>query len=1036
MTDGTTKRGAFAGQLADTSVSELLLTLVQGGHSGVLRVTSAEHDEGTVWFDSGRLIDAQIGTTNAENAIQALLTLKDGAFEVEYTSVQRTQTISMAPAELLGRSEDLSLPSEHSGSNRPRARRAASRSWLPTAGGEGSTTPGSRVGKLPTSPPQDPTPEPRSSTSMSGSAEFQTNLVAETEENRITNAPTTKLPVATVTDSASSAPSPPDLSKTWSTRVPPIAARRGPQSDPQTKLGGTPFEAHLPPLVAKTRRDQTISQPPPTGGIPMVLPTTDSSTIRNAVLDEPSGPISVGTTWAAPAPLTVAMPPTTHSIESGEASSAQGEIQPGRRQRTAPATLFSPPFKRPSEEQSIEAGQTLTDGVILLPDDSDEDDASNDQGIERQETRQPTLSLRAVNPDGKPSAKSAPATVGRYEVLLRIARGGMGTVYLCRVTGEGGFRRLFALKVIRDHLSRNDEYVRMLLQEARIASRLHHPNVVGIIDIGMLSGQHYLVMDYVEGCTFADLLKVHTKSRPPQLIIPILLDALTGLDAAHTLSDDDGTPLNLVHSDFSPHNMLIGTNGICMISDFGISKAADALQEPGVTRGKPGYLSPEQVRGDRVDSRADIFAAGVVLWNALTGEQLFHADTPEGTLRQVLYKEIPPPSTAGLRPPSCFDAVCLKALHRNPDKRYQTAHDMLIELRRLAIDENMLAPSSDIARWVLETFGEQLELRRRAAGITKGKSPKASAARGLGADPVRPHPKAVSVPELGINEHDATATHTLLPEPEDAELSNSRTLMLGHSHRKLGRDDGERESMRDAVRRNRTIVALAAVAAAGLVLAAFLRPGWLEGGYVDEYGRYDAVPASLRSTTPDQPTETPVPAKDTNGADKASPSVAKDASVVPIDEDASDESPSLPESDDHELLEVEDDESDATLEPHEPKPSTSRTRSVRTSKPKPSPAKKPATTRPKDEKAGQPEPKDEPSTEAAPTPARRSIDHLPAVTDEPGPAPTSSPASEGRSEPSAEASPKASNDETPSKGVKKENPSPSSQSNLDDFVPL
>ncbi|MFO0633943.1 MAG: serine/threonine-protein kinase [Nannocystaceae bacterium] len=162
---------------------------------------------------------------------------------------------------------------------------------------------------------------------------------------------------------------------------------------------------------------------------------------------------------------------------------------------------------------------------------------------------------------------SAPAVVGRYEVLLRIARGGMGTVYLARVTGEGGFRRLFALKVIRDHLSQNDDYVRMLLQEARIASRLHHPNVVGIVDIGTLANQHYLVMDYVEGCTFSELLKVHRRTRPPHLIVPLMLDALSGLHAAHSLVDDDGSPLVLVHCDSSPQNMLVGTNGICRITD-------------------------------------------------------------------------------------------------------------------------------------------------------------------------------------------------------------------------------------------------------------------------------------------------------------------------------------------------------------------------------------------------------------------------------------------------------------------------------------
>ena len=177
----------------------------------------------------------------------------------------------------------------------------------------------------------------------------------------------------------------------------------------------------------------------------------------------------------------------------------------------------------------------------------------------------------------------------------------------------------------------------MLFRSARIASRLHHPNVVGIVDIGNLANQHYLVMDYVEGCTLSELLKVHRKTRPPHLIIPIVLDALTGLHAAHSLTDDDGSPLTLVHCDFSPQNMLVGTNGICRTTDFGIARASNALPErSSITRGKPAYLAPEQITGRPFDHRADIFASGVVLWNALTGEQLFKGDTPEEVLDKVL----------------------------------------------------------------------------------------------------------------------------------------------------------------------------------------------------------------------------------------------------------------------------------------------------------------------------------------------------------------------------------------------------------------
>ncbi|MBC8072315.1 MAG: serine/threonine protein kinase, partial [Deltaproteobacteria bacterium] len=470
---------------------------------------------------------------------------------------------------------------------------------------------------------------------------------------------------------------------------------------------------------------------------------------------------------------------------------------------------------------------------------------------------------------------SAPAVVGRYEVLLRIARGGMGTVYLARITGEGGFRRLFALKVIRDHLSQNDEYVRMLLQEARIASRLHHPNVVGIVDIGTLANQHYLVMDYVEGCTFSELLKVHRRTRPPHLIIPILIEALTGLHAAHALVDDDGSPLTLVHCDFSPQNMLVGTNGICRITDFGIAKAANALSErSSITRGKPAYVSPEQVLGRRVDHRSDIFSAGVVLWNALTGEQLFGGDSPEQTLQAVLQRPIVPPSTMGLRPPSCFDRVCLRALEREPDRRYQSAEQMLIDLRRIAIAEDFLAPSSDVARWVTDTFGRQLELRRQAAGISN---------RALGES--QPIALSVAVPELGLGgDPEHTETKGLAPDyaqtPSDDHTSKTTLI------RSDVVDPPRRRTHSKAAAYARVFAIGAAVMFATIAIAiAIAKPEWIQGSTQDPYGHY-APNANPPRTDPQDSDGAPEPAeaKDAEGkTDEAKPSDGEAKAIEPGD---------------------------------------------------------------------------------------------------------------------------------------------------------
>jgi serine/threonine-protein kinase len=306
------------------------------------------------------------------------------------------------------------------------------------------------------------------------------------------------------------------------------------------------------------------------------------------------------------------------------------------------------------------------------------------------------------------------ALLGRYEVLCRIARGGMGSVYLCRVTGEGGFRRLFALKALRERLTRDPAATRMFLQEARIAAKIYDPHVVGIVDVGIQASQPYLVMDYVEGGSLQQLLRRHPRYRPPRLIVPLLLDALAGLHAAHTLADDDGAPLELVHCDVSPHNMLVGVDGTCRLSDFGIAKAAAAAGGVTGSHGKPGYLSPEQAAGRNVDRRADLFSLGVVMWNALTGERLFSGRSVDETLGEVLHKEIPRPSTLGLKPPACLDAICMKALARDPAARYQTAEEMLRALRTVALREDLLASSSDVARWVTSTFGEELQARRLA----------------------------------------------------------------------------------------------------------------------------------------------------------------------------------------------------------------------------------------------------------------------------------------------------------------------------------
>ncbi len=293
--------------------------------------------------------------------------------------------------------------------------------------------------------------------------------------------------------------------------------------------------------------------------------------------------------------------------------------------------------------------------------------------------------------------------VGRYEVLGRLGRGGMATVYLCRTRGDGGFTRRFAMKVLRTHLSESAEATHMLLREARLTGRLHHPNVVSVVDIGWNRGQPYLVMDYVAGCSVANLLEAEERGGlqvGPRVASALILEALAGLQAAHTLGDDEGQVLGLVHQDVSPENLLVGFDGVTRVTDFGVAYVTGALAPWQSDHGKPQYVAPERALGHHFDHRADIFSLGVVFYRLLTGIEPFAAPTTDEVLAAVVSRPIAPPSTVGKRPPPDFDAVCLRALERDPEARYQSAEHFRGELLKRAVMCEELALGSEVAQIV------------------------------------------------------------------------------------------------------------------------------------------------------------------------------------------------------------------------------------------------------------------------------------------------------------------------------------------------
>jgi serine/threonine-protein kinase len=311
-----------------------------------------------------------------------------------------------------------------------------------------------------------------------------------------------------------------------------------------------------------------------------------------------------------------------------------------------------------------------------------------------------------------------PLRLGAYEPLLELASGGMATVYIARQIGAAGFERIVVVKRVHRHLLGNREFYDMFRDEARVASMVHHPNVVPVIDVVEVTHpdrELFLVMDYVESCSLSTIRKAAHESAqriPVPVVARILYDTLGGLHAAHTAVDMQGRALGIVHRDVSPQNIIVGVDGSSRLIDFGVAKASHRLTETksGSVKGKYSYMAPEQARGQAVDRRTDIFAAGVVLHECLTDKRLFRGDNELDTVRRIMEAEIPVPSSVQPALPAALDAVALRALERPPEKRFQTAVEMM-EALESAIS---LASHREVAAYLERVCGSRLTERREA----------------------------------------------------------------------------------------------------------------------------------------------------------------------------------------------------------------------------------------------------------------------------------------------------------------------------------
>ena len=307
---------------------------------------------------------------------------------------------------------------------------------------------------------------------------------------------------------------------------------------------------------------------------------------------------------------------------------------------------------------------------------------------------------------------AAPVRVGRYLLCDVIGGGGMAKVHLGRAFGAAGFSRMVAIKRLHAARARDPRFSTMLVDEARLVSRIRHPNVVPTLDVVAADGELILVMEYVPGLSLAQLIalaKLRGETVPRSIAVRLLLDVLAGLGAAHSASSERGRALGIVHRDVSPQNVIAGTDGIARVVDFGIAKAEGKLSitREGEIKGKLAYMAPEQLRGEEVDPRADLYSAAVVLWELVTGRRLFE---PEGDLAtsiaKVLASEVPAASTLVAVSPA-LDALLVRALAAQRGGRYESAAAMAEALE--AASE--VAQPKEVAAFVAQVGGAALEQR-------------------------------------------------------------------------------------------------------------------------------------------------------------------------------------------------------------------------------------------------------------------------------------------------------------------------------------
>jgi serine/threonine protein kinase len=350
------------------------------------------------------------------------------------------------------------------------------------------------------------------------------------------------------------------------------------------------------------------------------------------------------------------------------------------------------------------------------------------------------------------ATRAPPTRAGAYELLLELASGGMATVHLARAVDGRDKSSLVALKRPHRHLATDKAFLSMLLDEARLASAIDHPNVVRVRELGFEAGEPFIVMDYVEGASLSELRKELVSAEravDTKVAVRVVLDALAGLHAAHELKDETGKPLGIIHRDISPHNVLIGCDGRVRLTDFGIAHAEDRVQTTRTheVKGKLAYLAPERIDRRRICTKqSDLFSMAVVLWECLAGRRLFRGEEALDTLQEVMSAPIPRLRQLGAQIPSGLDDAIARGLSRDLTSRYGTAAEFAAAIEKGAGRGNV-GTALDVARAMETVFGPRMGLRHEALRTS-----------------------------LPADEVDALFTHSGLsprPSPPDSPLSNT-----------------------------------------------------------------------------------------------------------------------------------------------------------------------------------------------------------------------------------------------------------------------